>query len=139
MSQKIADLLNLNTINFILGRANALLPFMELHTQELENKLIQNKLMVLPLGTYHHSNYNYHFKGACAEQLNPIIHTQNKEFLDICINSTDDVLGVVSYDFNIVQLALDTETNELVVVKTFTKKEAQEILKQNPDYRFTDF
>lgn len=139
MSQTITELLDLNTTNFILGRANALLPFMELHDKEVKDKKITNELMVLPLGTYHHSNYNYHFKGACAEYLNPIIHTQNKEFLDICINSTDDILGVVSYDFNIVQLALDTQTNELVVVKTFTKKEAQEILKQNPDYRFTDF
>lgn len=139
MSQKIAELLDLNVTNFVVGRAHAILSFTHLYQKEKDNQEIENDFLILPLSTYHHSNYNYHFKGACTEHLNPIIHTQNKEFLDICINTTDDVLGVVSYDFNIVQLSADAETDDVSVVKKFTKKEAQEILKNNPDYRFTDF
>ena len=139
MSQKIADLLDLNVTNIIVGRAHAMLSFTHLYQAEKDKKEIENEFLILPLSTYHHSNYNYHFKGACAEYLNPIIHTQNKEFLDICINTPADILGVVSYDFNIIQISADAETDEIKVVKKFTKAEAQEILKQNPDYRFTDF
>lgn len=139
MSQRIKDILDLNTTNFVLGKASAILAFVQLHTQEKNNNEIENNFIVLPYGTYHHTNYEYHFKGTCVENLNPIIHTQNKEFLDICINTSADVLGIVSYDFNIVQLSVNEETKELEVVKSFTKKEAQEILKKKPDYRFTDF
>ena len=95
-------------------------------------------MLILPYGTYHHTNYEYHFKGTCVENLNPIIVTQNKEFLNVCINTPEDILGVVSYDFNIVQLSYNQEKEEFTT-NIITKKEAQKLLQENPDLELRDF
>lgn len=138
MKQTISDLLNLDKANIILGRANAMLHFIQLHEDEKQKGLIDNNLIVMPFTTYHHSNYGYHFKGAMAENLNPIIFTQNKEFLDICINTPEDKLGVVSYDFDIVQLSYDEET-KIFSTNIISKTEAQAMLQLDPTTEFRDF
>lgn len=138
MKQKVADILDLNTINIILGRSPALFAFFRMYELEEENKAIKNKLVVLPYGTYHHTNYEHHFKGTCVEYLNPIIVTQNREFLNTCVNTSPDPLGVVSYDFNIVQLSYD-ETEQVFKTNIITKTEAQKMLKENPDLELRDF
>lgn len=138
MKQTIKDILDLNTINIILGQAKALSFFFKMYELDEENKAITNELVVLPYGTYHHSNYEYHFKGMCAECLNPIIVTQSKEFLNSCINASPDPLKVVSYDFNIVQLSYD-EATQMFETKVFTKTQAQKMLKENPDLELRDF
>lgn len=136
--QQIQEFLDLNTINIVLCRASTLLALVQLHQTEKENKEIENNLLILPYGTYHHTNYEYHFKGACVENLNPIIVTQNKEFLNVCINTPEDILGVVSYDFNIVQLSYNQEKEEFTT-NIITKKEAQKLLQENPDLELRDF
>lgn len=138
MKQKVTDILDLNTINIILGRAHALSSFFRMYELDEENKAIKNDLIVLPYGTYHHTNYEHHFKGMCVECLNPIIVTQNKEFLNTCINAAPDPLGVVSYDFNIIQLSYD-EDNQMFKTNIITKTEAQKMLKENPDLELRDF
>lgn len=138
MSQKINEILDLNTINIVLGRSTALLSFVDEYNKEKQVGEIENELLVLPYGTYHHSNYEYHFKGACAENLNPIIITQNKEFLNTCINASDDPLNVVSYDFNIIQLSFERKLKKFVV-KVISKKEAIQMLKDNPKLELRDF
>ena len=138
MKQTISELLDLNKANIILGRANAMFHFLQLHEAEKEKGLIDNNLIVMPFTTYHHSNYGYHFKGAMAENINPIIFTQNKEFLDICINTPEDKLGVVSYDFNIVQLSYHEEAMSFST-KVISKTEAQAMLKLDPATELRDF
>lgn len=138
MEQKINDFLDLNTINIILGKANALAIFFDEYKKEKEANEIENELLVLPYGTYHHSNYEFHFKGACAENLNPIIVTQNKEFLNVCINASEDPVKVVSYDFNIVQLSFD-KYMKIFTTKIISKKEAAQMLKDNAELELRDF
>jgi hypothetical protein len=73
-----------------------------------------------------------------AENINPIIFTQNKEFLDVCINTPEDKLGVVSYDFNIVQLSYNEETDEFAT-NIISKTEAQAMLQLDPTTELRDF
>lgn len=138
MKQTVSELLDLNKANIILGRANAMFYFLQLHEAEKEKGLIDNNLIVMPFTTYHHSNYGYHFKGAMAENINPIIFTQSKEFLDVCINTPEDKLGVVSYDFNIVQLSYHEEAMKFST-KVISKTEAQAMLKLDPTTELRDF
>lgn len=138
MEQTITDLLNLNKANIILGRANTILHFCQLYEIEKQKGLIDNNLIIMPYTTYHHSNYGYHFKGTMAENINPIIFTQNKEFLDICINTPEDKLGVVSYDFDIVQLSYDEE-KKIFSTNVISKTEAQAMLQLDSTTELRDF
>lgn len=138
MAKNIKEFLNLNNNNIILGKSQALLSFINAYDKDRENNVYDNKLLILPYGTYHHTNYEFHFKGMCAEYENVLIITQNKEFLETCIMAEKDPLDVVSYDFNIVQVSFDTDTNEFIV-NTITKEEAKKLLEEHPSYEFRDF
>lgn len=133
---------DLNKTNILLGQAIALYNFHVKFNEAKKNDEINNELIALPLPTYHHKNYQAHFKGAILENKNPFIIVQNKEFLEEILALNDDDSMLVNCDFNIIQVSYNEElegTDEAFSFNILTKKEVKEALMREPSLDLRDF
>lgn len=139
--ENMEDNFDLNKTNILLGKSSAILRFQMLFSTLKENgRFKNNELFVLPVESYHHSNYINHFKGYVTDFPHSFILVQNKEFLETIVNIPEDRYDVVSFDFNIVQVdKIEIEGKETLLFKTFSKQEAKELLDKGIDLRDFSF
>jgi hypothetical protein len=150
--------IDLNKTNIVLGKGYAIKELVHLIQDAQKAETIENDFDFLPSPVVHHENYEINFKGFLWEHKNPIIFVQNKEFLEACLNSTDNRLSVISTDFNVVQVDLEPirdeegnltfttdsqgnkEVNAKLVFKTYSKEDAKELMiEKNIDLREVSF
>ena len=132
--ENILDNFDLNKANVLLGRSEAVLRFFNQFSKIKDKENLE--FLVLPVETYHHSNYINHFKGALIEHTNPFVLIQNKEFLEDILNMQMDKTDLVHFDFNVTQMErcfLGEEEKETLLFKTFSKEKAKNMINNNID------
>lgn len=135
------ETVNFNKTNIVLGKPYAIEEFVKLLQAAQKAKEIENDFDFLPSPVVHHENYDVNFKGFLWENKNPIIFIQNKEYLETCLNSKDSGYNIVSTDFDVVQVDLESERDEKgnliigengvvanLVYKVYSKEEARQMM-----------